>query len=82
MPYQIHQELRDKVWERDDGDFNKVAAVFWSQCTTERSSRDICISLHSRKWCMREQGKNHGLWGGEGARGESWRNEEENVLEE
>lgn len=28
---------------------------------------------------MKEQGKNRGLRGGEGARGESWTNEEKNV---
>lgn len=59
--------------QQDGGDFNKVAAVFWSQRSTERSSRDICISLRSRKKCMMEQGKNQGLWGGEGASW-SWRN--------
>ena len=46
--YQIHRELRDKVCE-ESGDLNRVAAVFGFHCGTERSSRNICISLPGRK---------------------------------
>lgn len=36
--------------EREKAAFNKAAAVFWSHCGTERSSRDICISLRGTRW--------------------------------
>lgn len=75
----IHREARDKVSEREAEEgkaaFNKAAAAFRFHCGTERSSRDICISLRGTRRNLPGRRQSECLQGGEGAGGESRTNE-------